>query len=138
MTSPKTLRFSILSLALLAALITSRIVAEDAAPQPEDQRVKSVLEQSLKTDPNNSALWAHLGFADNKLNDVDGAQTAFEKAAALNPQNVDALYMLGLIYEKKKMTNEALKAWNSVLAISEEKWRRDVAGKHIHHLKSNE
>src|SRR5262249_49559190 len=122
------------SLPLLLALTAQTPALAGDPPREESLRVKASLEQSLKNDPNNSELWTHLGFTEHKLSDVDGAQAAFEKAVALNPRNADALYMLGLIYEKKKMTAEALKTWNALLTATDDKWKHDVAEKHIHHL----
>jgi cytochrome c-type biogenesis protein CcmH/NrfG len=123
-----------LSIALLAMPAPGPSKAQGPRSHEEALRVRIDLEQSLKSDPGNSELWMHLGFTNHDLEDVDGAQRAFEKSAVLNPRNADALYMLGLIYEKKKMTSEALKSWKAFLDISQDPWKRDVAVKHIHHL----
>lgn len=124
---------SFLTAAIALAVLGIRAVDTNQT-QEETQRAKAVLEESLKSDPSNSVLWSHLGFAHHKLGDIDAAQKAFEKSADLNPKNANALYMLGLIYEKKNMTAEALKAWKAVQEVSDDEWRRNVAGKHIHHL----
>jgi cytochrome c-type biogenesis protein CcmH/NrfG len=108
--------------------------AEPASVREAKERAVSALEQDLKTDPNNSELWLHLGFAYRKLGKIDQAQNAFEKASTLNPHESDAYYMLALIYESKHQTEQAKKAWQDYLAAETDKTKRDVAEKHIHHL----
>ena len=114
--------------------VTPLAALNDSRRQDDSRRVKIAIEQSLKTDPQNSALWNQLGFANHKLGDTDAAQAAFEKAASLDPSDGDAFYMLGLIYEKKKMTAEAVQAWKNVLNVSKDKRKRDVAEKHLRNL----
>jgi cytochrome c-type biogenesis protein CcmH/NrfG len=109
---------------------------ETTRSKEEAARLKTVLEQSLKSDPNNSTLWVHLGFANRDLDDIDGALAAFEKATQLNPKNPDALYMLAIIYEKKERNADAVKAWKSLLDVTQDRWRRDLAEKHLHRLKT--
>ena len=104
------------------------------AADSQQQRATAALEQDLKTDPNNSELWLHLGFAYRKTDNIDKARSAFEKASALNPQEKDAYYMLGLIYESQHNTTAAQKAWKDYLAAETNADKRAVAEKHIHHL----
>jgi cytochrome c-type biogenesis protein CcmH/NrfG len=110
------------------------IAAEAASAGEQRERASAVLEQAVKTDPNNAELWLHLGFAYRKTGQMDQAQSAFEKAASLDPRNRDALYMLGLIYEKKHQTQDALRVWKEYLAVETDASKRGVAEKHIHHL----
>jgi cytochrome c-type biogenesis protein CcmH/NrfG len=65
---------------------------------------------------------------------IDEVQAAVEQAVAANPQNRDALYMLGLIYEKKHQVPDALRTWRRYLAVETDPARRSVAEKHIHLL----
>jgi len=115
----------------VAAATLSPVGADAGDPR---QRAVAALEQDLKTDPNNSELWLHLGFAYRKLDQVDQAQAAFEKAASLNPRSEDAYYMLGLIYEKKGQKSQALSVWKNYLAAETDPIKRSVAQKHIHQL----
>ena len=108
--------------------------ADDPATSGQKERAASALEQDIKTDPNNAELWLHLGFAYRKMDKIDQAQNAFEKAALLNPQAKDAYFMLGLIYESKHRKLEAEKAWKRYLAAETDPERRAIAEKHIHHL----
>ncbi len=66
--------------------------------------------------------------------DIDKVQAAFEKALAANPQNKEALYMLGLIYEKKHQTPAALQTWENYRALETDPEKREIAQKHIHQL----
>ena len=117
---------------LLAAVIPSH--AADASPNGAQVRAASALEQDLKTDPNNPELCLHLGFAYRKMNKIDQAQAAFEKAAGLAPNAKDAYFMLGLIYESKNMKQEGEEAWKKYLAAETDPEKRALAEKHIHHL----
>ncbi len=116
---------------LLIAALSSIGLTNDTA---QKERTVTALEQDLKTDPTNAELWLHLGFAYRKLDQVDNAQRAFEKASSLNPRNREALYMLGLIYEKKNQTQAALQAWKRYVAEETDPEKRSVGEKHIHHL----
>ena len=122
--------------ALLVILLNAGFVraAENTANKDQQQRVAAALQQDLKTDPNNGELWLHLGFAYRKLGQMDEAQQAFEKVAALNPHEPDAHYMLALIYESKHQNEAAKQAWNDYLAAESDTTKRAVAEKHIHHL----
>jgi len=111
-----------------------RAASKDSKDQ--EQRVVEALRQDLKADPSNAELWVHLGFAYRKAEDIDQALAAFQKASQLNPQESDAFYMLGIIYENKRQKPEALQAWKDYLAVTTDPVKRDVAQKHIHHLNS--
>jgi cytochrome c-type biogenesis protein CcmH/NrfG len=119
----------------LLFILTAAPLAAAGEPVKEQQaRATSVLEQAVKADPNNAELWAHLGFAYRKSGQIDQAEGAFSKAAALNPNSSDALYMLGLIYESKHRTQDALQAWKKYLALENDPNKRATAENHIHHL----
>ena len=52
-----------------------------AVPALTDNRQEAVskLEQDVKSSPNNPELWLHLGFAYRKADQIDQAQSAFQK-----------------------------------------------------------
>ncbi|MFA5975103.1 MAG: tetratricopeptide repeat protein [Elusimicrobiota bacterium] len=104
-----------------------------SAPEQKERAV-SALEQAVQTDSANDELWLHLGFAYRKVGQMDQAQKAFEKAAALNPRSQDASYMLGLIYESKHQDQDALRAWQQLLSSTNDPAKRETATNHIHHL----
>lgn len=117
-----------------AVLFLTAAVPVVAAGPADKQDAVSALEQDVKTNPNNPELWLHLGFAYRKVDQLDKAQAAFEKVSALDANNKDSLYMLGLIYEKKQQKADALKVWKHYLIIETDPEKRAVADKHIHQL----
>ena len=122
-------------LGLLAGFVLTLGFARAENSASDQSRAVAALQEDLKTDPNNAELWLHLGFAYRKLNQIEDAQHAFEKAAALSPTGAkDANFMLGLIYESKNMKAEALRAWQNYLTVEKDPERRQMAEKHIHHL----
>lgn len=131
---PKRLIPAALALLAVAAGVFGPDARSQTPPDPEVLRAKTVLEEAIKKDPENSELWLHLGFVFKKLGDVDGSQKAFEKSVALNPKNTSAHYMLGLIYEKKKMVEQAIAAWKACLELTKEDTMREIAKKHLAHL----
>jgi cytochrome c-type biogenesis protein CcmH/NrfG len=122
-------RFIFISLLMAAC----PVIASAATPDAKE-RATAALEQDVKADPNNAELWLHLGYAYRKDGQVDQSQNAFEKASSLDPRNPNALYMLGLIYEKKHQKQEALRVWKNYLAVESDPSERAIAEKHIHLL----
>lgn len=119
----------------VVAVMVSFAAGSRAEPMSDDkERAVAALETALKADPSNTELWIHLAFAQRKLDRIDQAQASFEKAVSLSPKNEDALYMLGLIYEKKEMKADALRTWKQYLTVSTNPEKKSVAEKHIHHL----
>ncbi len=108
--------------------------AETSPAGGPQQRAAAALEQALKADPANPELWLHLGFAYRKLNQLDQAETAFQKAATINPHEEDAFYMIALIDEKKGQKKEAAQAWKNYMGAETDPVKRTVAQKHIHQL----
>ena len=72
--------------------------------------------------------------ADRPLGNIDQEQSTFEKTLASDPRNKPALFMLGLIYEKKGQTANALRIWQSYVAVETDPQQRAIAQKHIHQL----
>ena len=126
------LKVCVISLFLAAA---GRVMADDSSSTKEQkERAVAAFEQNVKADPSNPELWVHLGFACRKVDNLDGARQAFEKVASLDPKNQDALFMLGLIYEKMKQPQDALRVWKQYLSVATDPEKRDKAQNHIHHL----
>src|SRR5687768_17418148 len=99
------------------ALVRANPTAEGKTSD-ELRKVRTVIETALKDDPQNSELWVHLGLVERKLDRVDAALEAFERAAKFNPQNANAHFMRGLAYEKKQDNIKALSAWEACLSVS--------------------
>jgi cytochrome c-type biogenesis protein CcmH/NrfG len=109
---------------------------KDIRQQTPAELVKTaaVLEQALVMQPNNVDLHIKLGFTYTRLEKADDAQRSFETAVRLAPQRAIAHYMLGLIYEKKGLTDKAVAAWKACLATATEQHLRNTALKHLNTL----
>jgi cytochrome c-type biogenesis protein CcmH/NrfG len=66
--------------------------------------------------------------------EIDQTQTRFEKTLAQDPHNKEALFVLGLIYEKKGQKADALRMWRSYESIETDPDQQRMARKHIHQL----
>jgi len=129
---------------LLAALffVPGVLCAEPPAPPPNDPpevvaRLKqeaAALEQQARTTPKDTEVFVKLGFTYARLKQADDAQRAFETAVSLDPKKAVAHYMLGLIYEKKGMTSQAIAAWKACLENAGDPQMRNTAERHLHHL----
>jgi tetratricopeptide (TPR) repeat protein len=70
----------------------------------------------LKQDPQNSEAYFMLGMNYKETNDIPRALKAFQRAADLNSDNVDAFIELGIINSNKN-NPDAIKYFNSALTI---------------------
>ena len=102
--------------------------------QEELRLTVSALEDAIRLKPADVDLRVKLGFAYTRLGKADEAQRAFESAVSLDPKKAIAHYMLGLVYEKKGLTAQALAAWKACLENTQDPRMRDTAVRHIHHL----
>jgi cytochrome c-type biogenesis protein CcmH/NrfG len=94
----------------------------------------AALEKQALASPNDPELFTRLGFTYARLDQADDAQRAFENAVRLDSKKAPAWYMLGLIYEKKGLKEQAIAAWKACLANTQDARARDTASRHIHHL----
>lgn len=69
-------------------------------------------------DENHAQGFYHLGECCLHLNLLDQAEPFFANAYKLNPSNIDAVYQLGLVYEKLKKSDQAVTVY--------EEWVRNV------------
>lgn len=99
-------------------------------------KAKATVETQLQADPSNIELWRRLGLLSHKLTLVDEAEKAFNKVLELNPKDPGAYFMLALIYEKKKLKEQAISAWENCLKYAENLKMQAIAKKHLEHLKS--
>lgn len=56
-------------------------------------------------------LYFNMGMAKLDIGDLDGALHAFETAAAINPENPDNQFGIGLVYQMSGRSADAEKAW---------------------------
>lgn len=134
------MRYLLISLFLAgAAAAAAQGVDKDIRlqTQAELNRTAADLEQALITQPANVEYHIKLGFTYTRLGKADDAQRSFETAARLDPGKAIAHYMLGLIYEKKGLKDQAIAAWKNCLATAAEAHLRDTALKHLNNLNAN-
>lgn len=90
----------------------------------------------LKPDsPELVSKYLKIGYLYSQINEVDKAQEAFENVIKLDPKNDKAYFMLGLIYEKKKMTAQAIDAWQKCLNYTQNPEIKRTAQKHLDYLR---
>jgi len=97
-------------------------------------RTATELEQALVMQPDNVGYHIKLGFTYTRLGNADGAQRSFENAVRLDQGKAIAHYMLGLIYEKKGLTDKAIVAWKACLQTATEARLSETAIKHLNAL----
>ncbi|GAB4029358.1 MAG: hypothetical protein Fur0012_03580 [Elusimicrobiota bacterium] len=105
-------------------------------PQQEIARVKAEID-SLSKQPDSTGgveKYLKIGKLYAEINDVDNAQAAFEKVLSMDEKNNRAHFMLGLIFEKKKMTEKALYHWEKCLEYASHPGVKEIASKHINYL----
>lgn len=118
------------------AQTTAGAAGKDIRTQTQAELVKTAaeLEQAIILQPNNVDFHVKLGFAYTRLQRADDAQRAFENAVRLDPRKAIAHYMLGLVYEKKGMTDKAIASWKACLETATEQRLKDTAVKHLNNL----
>jgi cytochrome c-type biogenesis protein CcmH len=99
-TKPRSLLIGASLLIMGASLgLYAQLGRPDLAPSPSAQRevptpegvdaMIAKLEQRLQTTPDDAEGWRMLGWAQTRLQKFDRAVAAYEKAAALEPENID-------------------------------------------------
>ena len=98
-----------------------RVVADDAramwlqAKAAMDQgdfaAARKLLRQAVEIDPQDAALWFHLGVSCAELKEDDEAIAAWEHARALAPRQADTYFNLGLLYWRKGDISKAKEAY---------------------------
>ncbi len=94
-------------------------------PQPRIKKVHvkttvMVLETKLKEMETAKEMGDHLTGATEKIReqDFDGALALLEKIQAKNPEDANALYLMGVCYFKKKMLPEAMERFVKVIELA--------------------
>ena len=81
-----------------------------------DARTKFL--QASRQRPSSPEPWANLGWCELELRRTVKAISYFEKSLGRNPRYADALYGLGMAYERKKDTDRARTAYRTYLAVN--------------------
>ncbi len=102
--------------------------------RPDLVQAKDIVQEAAKKYPHNAELQIQLGFIFKKLGMISDSQRAFKEAVKINPHLTEGHYMLGLIYEYKKETKEALAEWQECLKWATDPETKNTALTHIHHI----
>ncbi len=65
----------------------------------------------VERDPGRGMTWYYLGEALNKLDDLPGALTAFERAVELQPQHARTLHALGVVLDRLRRPDDATRMY---------------------------
>jgi tetratricopeptide (TPR) repeat protein len=81
------------------------------------QEAARKLGQAVERVPDNPELWSSLGVAHERLNEVDPAIVAFQRALALTPRDPKIYLNLGLLYSRKDDLSKALNLYRRGLEL---------------------
>ncbi|MEZ0232841.1 MAG: trypsin-like peptidase domain-containing protein [Methylophilaceae bacterium] len=100
-----------------------------AAPELQEDWIKlqEVANNWVKAEPDNSEAWYELGLANEKLDKLAEAETAYRKSVAVNALNTDSLFRLGMLAAKKGDTKEMHTIQLTLLEIDQ-----DIAAEFSH------
>ena len=99
----------------------------------EESRAR--LKEALAKTPEDVELWRKLGFVHQALGEAAEARSAFERLLALRPEDEGAHFMTALIHEKMGNTAQAISAWEKCLRVAKVPKHREVAQRHLSHLR---
>lgn len=91
--------------------------AKAAMSQGNFPEARRLLREAVEDDPNDGALWFHLGVSCTETNNLDEAITAFERARSLAPRQADTYFNLGLVYWRRGEINQAKESYRAGLAL---------------------
>jgi len=86
----------------LGVLLSRRGLWTDALPP---------LRRATEIDPGRTSAWYYLGEALNHVDDLAGAQAAYERAVELEPRNARALHRLGIVLDRLNRPDEATRMY---------------------------
>ena len=87
--------------------------AKAALDHGQFAEARQLLSHAVQINPNDPALWFHLGVSCSQLNQVDDAINAFEKTRSLAPDKADVDFNLGLLYWRRGDVGKAKDAYRS-------------------------
>lgn len=91
--------------------------AKAAMSQGNFAEARRLLHEAVKDDPNDAALWFHLGVSCTETNNLDEAIAAFERARTLAPGQPDTYFNLGLVYWRKGEISKAKESYRAGLTL---------------------
>ncbi|PIS47699.1 MAG: hypothetical protein COT17_02115 [Elusimicrobia bacterium CG08_land_8_20_14_0_20_51_18] len=114
--------------------------APPAQPKLTPQEIQQINEQigaakkEISIKINVVENYLKIGHLYSRIDNVDQAQAAFESALSLDPKNARAHFMLGLIFEKKKLTAQAIHHWQQCQSNTTNPEIKKIAQKHLDYL----
>jgi len=137
----RTLRWSVMIVAVLIALVGRGFGSTEVEPQARDLKSMTVadleragdaaraqkdyehaiqyFQEALRKDKKNARLYNKLGLAELKNGDLRSARADFEKAGKLNPKYADAFNNVGAVYFIQKNPGAAAKYFKKAVALDE-------------------
>jgi tetratricopeptide (TPR) repeat protein len=97
------------------------------AAQQDYRQAAREFKRGAEIDPDNSFLWANLAAAHIKLSEMDEAQSACQKAIALDSQNWLAHYNLGALNANRGDKDSAIRELSEALRLVTEDRARQVS-----------
>jgi tetratricopeptide (TPR) repeat protein len=97
--------------------------AESYFFQKKFEMAEVLLQEELRSNPENAVAYTYLGdiFLEKKM--VDGALSLYKKALDINPNDARTMFQIGNIYYDKQMGNEAIGSYRKAfLADPQEKF----------------
>lgn len=93
-------------------------VQSQAAPPAQNTSAILALEKEVLTNPDNREAWVHLGnyYFDNHK--FDKAINAYTKALELNPNDVNVLTDLGVMYRRSGDPRKAIASFDKAIALA--------------------
>jgi tetratricopeptide (TPR) repeat protein len=115
--------YAVLIYILLQAQVSTSVEtlmrqAEEDLKAERYREASQKLGQAVKRAPNNPMAWRYLGFAEERLDELDAAIAAFEKVLALAPSDPQTHLDLGSLYSRKGDTNKALALFRKGLELN--------------------
>ena len=85
--------------------------------QKKFEMAELLLQEVIKSDPENSLAYSYLGDILLKKQLYDGALNLYKKALDLSPEGAENWFRIGQIYYFKKMGSESIEHYNKSLAL---------------------
>ena len=114
------LRLALLLLLLQFVQVDKALVqrAHDALKAGEYAEACAELNEALKSDSNDAAVWFDVGACYARSNQLEPAIAAFRKGLSLSPNDSEALFALGGLYAKHGDVSDALAAYQQGLSLA--------------------
>lgn len=134
-------RYGILSAFMVLAIGSFASVSSDLLKEGlrldnegKTELALQTLQQAADADTSDATAQTALGAVALRARRFDVAQTALERAVAIDPKAQTALYSLAMLYEKQKRFPEARDTWQKFLNLSPSAELSEMARRHLDRL----